>query len=111
MPTQRDDSWTLDDASFVDESGWTSMEPEGPGHHPHVWSDFPDIASEDRWDDDFGGQAGGEPAGERTGRTGGERGIEYGAGNARGMEGMAGGGESHTRGPEPVEGDGWGRPG
>ncbi len=80
------------DESFVDESGWTSMEPEGAGHHPHLWSDFPDIASEERWEDDFGGEPGGD---------GGEA-------NPRGQEGVQDKGV--RRGPEPVEGDGWGAP-
>lgn len=63
---------------FVDESGWTSLEPEGAGHHPHshgqdwhassdspasssysMGSPEPDLDFRDRWEgrrhDDFGG--------------------------------------------------------
>ena len=57
---------------FVDESGWTSLEPEGAGHHPHthgwqavsegsysIGSQEPELDFRDRWEgrrhDDFGG--------------------------------------------------------
>ena len=93
MPEENADTIHQDE-DFIDESGWTSMEPEGAGHHPHVWSDFPDVASEERWDDDFGGEPGG---GDSIGRG------DAGEGNPFGREGV-------SRGRTPVEGDGWGAP-
>ncbi len=30
------DTEVLHAQDFIDESGWTSMEPEGAGHHPHA---------------------------------------------------------------------------
>lgn len=69
-------SESLHEQDFVDESGWTSLEPEGAGHHPHshgwqaaserigassytIGSQEPELDSRDRWEgrrhDDFGG--------------------------------------------------------
>jgi hypothetical protein len=65
---------------YVDESGWTSLEPEGAGKHPHIEEVYPDPASKERWEEDLGGEPGGD------------------------------GLEAHARGPKPVEGDGDGAP-
>lgn len=38
---------------FVDESGWTSMEPEGGSLRPHVmegWGSMADVYPYDRWE-------------------------------------------------------------
>jgi hypothetical protein len=92
---------------FVDESGWTSMEPEGAGNHPHVLEEFPDIASQDRWDDDFGGQPGGDAEDHlvRDRNNSGALDRRTHLGEQGGDEGV-----ENARGPEPVEGDGWGAP-
>jgi hypothetical protein len=77
---------------FVDESGWTSMEPEGAGHHPHPpgeghrhptegWDPIPAPQPQDRW----------EGAPDRSEAYDREEG-------------------SFERGPRPVEGDGDGMP-
>jgi hypothetical protein len=66
---------------FIDESGWTSMEPEGAGHHPHDREDWRSATPEDhptyhdRW------------------------------------EGTMDPHDLSQRGPQPVEGDGSGAPG
>jgi hypothetical protein len=70
----------------VDESGWTSIEVEGAGKHPHRQEVYPDEGSRERWEVDMGGGIGG---GEETG---------------------PGGEEAYARGPDPVEGDGDGAP-
>lgn len=102
---------------FVDESGWTSMEPEGAGHHPHVWEEFPDIASQDRWEDDFGGQPGGDAedhlARDRKGWAQAAPGKSGSGALDRSTRMGAPGGDEPSglaRGPKPVEGDGWGAP-
>lgn len=96
------------DGEFVDESGWTSLEPEGAGNHPHSREEFPDIASQDRWEDDFGGQPGGD-AEDHLVRD------RKAAGSPWPLTGMRepGGDERAelARGPQPAEGDGWGSPG
>ena len=45
---------------YVDESGWTSLEPEGAGKHPHKEEVYPDPGSKERWEEDLGGEPGGE---------------------------------------------------
>ena len=65
---------------YVDESGWTSMEPEGAGKHPHKEEVYPDQGSKERWEVDLGGEPGGDEA------------------------------DAFARGPKPVEGDGDGAP-
>lgn len=45
---------------YIDESGRTSMEPEGPGKHPHILPVYPDPGSKERWENDFGGKPGGD---------------------------------------------------
>lgn len=104
--TDKAETHTYDDV--VDESGWTTIAPEGAGRNPNVEREFPDIASRDRWDDDFGGQPGGDEEDhlvrDRQGASGAlvrdmglrEPGGSEDAGNARG--------------PTPAEGDGWGAP-
>lgn len=96
------------DGEFVDESGWTSLEPEGAGHHPHTLEEFPDIASQDRWEDDFGGQPGGDVE-DHLARD------RQGAASPWPLTGMREPGEDErteaARVTRPVEGDGWGSPG
>jgi len=65
---------------FIDESGWTSMEPEGAGKHPHKEEVHPDPGSRERWEEDLGGEPGGDEE------------------------------HALARGPKPVEGDGDGAP-
>lgn len=67
---------------YVDESGWTSVEPEGAGKHPHKEEAdvYPDPGSKERWEVDLGGKPGGEEEG------------------------------AIARGPKPAEGDGDGAP-
>jgi hypothetical protein len=65
---------------YVDESGWTSMEPEGAGKNPHKEEVYPDQGSKERWEVDLGGEPGGDEE------------------------------DAFARGPKPVEGDGDGAP-
>lgn len=97
MASQRSGTDKPQDA-FIDESGWTSVEPEGAGKHPHRVEDYPDTASKERWENDLGGEPGGAESAEASGLTGDE------GRDAR--EGQ----EAHARGPRPVEGDGDGAP-
>ncbi len=69
---------------YIDESGWTSMEPEGAGKHPHKEEVYPDLGSKERWEVDLGGEPGGEPGGDEA--------------------------DAIARGRKPVEGDGDGAP-
>jgi len=84
MADQNPKSGTPKPEGFVDESGWTSMEPEGAGKHPHVEEVYPDEASKERWEEDLGGEPGGDDLGDDL--------------------------EPYARGPKPVEGDGDGAP-
>jgi hypothetical protein len=70
---------------YIDESGWTSVEPEGAGKHPHHEEIYPDPGSKERWEVDLGGEPGGKEEGA----------IEE---------------DALARGPKPVEGDGDGAP-
>jgi len=89
MADQNQNPGTPKPEGFVDESGWTSMEPEGAGKHPHKEEVYPDPGSKERWDVDFGGEPGGDDLG---GEPGGDE-----------VDAIA-------RGPKPVEGDGDGAP-
>jgi hypothetical protein len=76
--------------AYIDESGSTSMEPEGAGHHPHAIEEYPDDGSKVRWENDLGGEPGGDEP--ETIQPGGDEPKEL------------------ARGPKPVEGDGDGAP-
>lgn len=88
MADQNPNSGTPKPEGYVDESGWTSVEPEGAGKHPHKEEVYPDEGSKERWEVDLGGK----PGGDRDEET---RGDEQ---------------EAHARGPLPAEGDGDGAP-
>lgn len=80
MAEQSLNSGTPKPEGFVDESGWTSLEPEGAGKHPHIEEVYPDPGSKERWEEDLGGEPGGDEI------------------------------DALARGPKPVEGDGDGAP-
>lgn len=43
----------IEDEDFIDESGMTSLEPEGAGHHHHPtegWTPMPEPLPHDRWE-------------------------------------------------------------